>query len=318
MGDEAVTSSPADAARLVRGVSPVLATPFTDDGALAVDDFRRIVRHVLATGATSVMFPGFASEYYKLSDDERHTLRDVLLAETRADANVAAIVSVSDHATDLAVRSARAAVDAGADLVNLLPPHFLGPSAAAVHTHVRAVLEAVAPTPVILQYAPAQTGTPLDATSIARIAADHPNLRMVKVESAPPGRFIAALGDQQPALPAMVGHAGVQMLDALRRGAAGVQPGCSFAEIYLEIWRGWEAGDTEAAEGLHRRLLPYISYWMQQVELIIAAEKHICVRRGLIGSILCRAPARILDAEEIRMVDRFLDEFADLLPATRW
>lgn len=49
-------------------------------------------------------------------------------------------------------------------------------------------------------------------------------------------------------------------------------------------------------------------------ELIVAAEKLISQRRGLIGSAHCRAPAHRLDAEEVAMVDRFLTEFADLLP----
>jgi 4-hydroxy-tetrahydrodipicolinate synthase len=62
-------------------------------------------------------------------------------------------------------------------------------------------------------------------------------------------------------------------------------------------------------------MLPYLSYWMQGVELIIAAEKLISQRRGIIASAHCRAPAHALDTEEVRMVERFLDEFADLLPA---
>ena len=62
------------------------------------------------------------------------------------------------------------------------------------------------------------------------------------------------------------------------------------------------------------RLLPYISYWMLDTELIIAAEKLISVRRGLFADPYCREPAHRLDAEEIRMVDRFLAEFEAMLP----
>jgi hypothetical protein len=49
------------------------------------------------------------------------------------------------------------------------------------------------------------------------------------------------------------------------------------------------------------------------VELIVAVEKVISVRRGLFASAHCRAPARRLDAEELSMVDRFLEDFGDLL-----
>ncbi|GAA1708628.1 dihydrodipicolinate synthase family protein [Fodinicola feengrottensis] len=308
-------AAPETAEALVRGVSPVLEVPFTQDGAIDVAGFGRVVRHVLGTGVSSVMFPGFASEYHKLSEPERATLTEVLLAQTRHNKGVAAIVAVQDHATRLAVQRAQRAVEAGADLINLLPPHFLSPSRAAVSDHIRAVLAAVAPTPVVLQYAPTETGSSLAAADLTAIARDHRNLRFVKVESSPPGQLISELAAGDPALPALEGYAGVQLPDAARRGAVGTQPGCSFTEIYVEIWRRFAAGDQPGAWDLHRRLLPYISYWMLDIELIIAAEKLISVRRGWFESAYCRAPRRQLDAEEVRTIDCFLVEFSDFLPA---
>lgn len=305
--------SPIDAAQLVRGVSPVLEVPFTDDGEIDVPGFENVVRYVLGTGVSSMMFPGFASEFHKLSEDERWTLTEALLAQTRERADVAAIAAVQDHATLLAAKRARALVDRGADLINLLPPHFLDPSPRHIHEHVTGVLDAVPNTPVVLQYAPAETGTSLDAKGLAAIAKEHPNLRLIKVESNPPGTLIAELADSDPALPAVEGYAGVQLPDAIRRGAVGTQPGCSFTELYVEIWRRFAEGDEAGGYDLHRRLLPYISYWMLDTELIIAAEKLISARRGLFASAYCREPAHLLDAEEVRMVDRFLAEFADML-----
>jgi 4-hydroxy-tetrahydrodipicolinate synthase len=301
---------------LLRGVSPVLEVPFHDDESVDYDGFASVVDHALGTGVTSVMFPGFASEFHKLADDERVLLRERLLARTRDRADVAAIIAVQDHATVVAVRRAREAVAAGADAINLLPPYLLGPSRASVRQHVRAVLSAVAPTPVVLQYAPAQTGTSLDAEVIASIAAAHPNLVAVKVESTPPGALIAALAMAEPSLPSLVGYAGLQLPDALRRGAVGVQPGCSFTELYVLFWRLWMGGDEQAALALHRRMLPFLSYWMQSVELIVAAEKLISLRRGLTRTARCRAPAHALDDDEITFVDAFLQEFATELTST--
>lgn len=303
-----------DASALVRGVSPVLAVPFTAAGEIDVDGFDRVVAHVLGTGVTSVMFPGFASEYHKLSEDERRRLTEVLLGHTGPRDDVAAIVAVQDHATMLAVRRAREVVEAGADLVNLLPPHFLSPSRRSVVQHVGAVLEAIAPTPVVLQYAPSETGTSLDAPTLRDLAVRYPNLALVKVESSPPGPLIEELAGGDPPLRAVEGYAGVQLPDAIRRGAVGTQPGCSFTEIYVEMWQRYASGEEKGGDELHRQLLPYISYWMLDTERIVAAEKLIAVRRGLFASSYCREPAHRLDDEEIRVIDRFLDEFSDLLP----
>ncbi|MEV5963557.1 dihydrodipicolinate synthase family protein [Kribbella sp. NPDC051952] len=305
---------PTDASALVRGVSPVLEVPFTADGEVDYAGFERVVRFVLSTGVTSMMFPGFASEFHKLSEDERRRLTEILLSHTRDRDDVAAVVAVQDHATQLAARRAREWVDAGADLINLLPPHFLSPSRGSLVQHVRAVLTAIEPVPLVLQYAPSETGTSLDAGLLRDIVTDHPNLRLVKVESSPPGPLIAELAAGTPSLASVEGYAGVQLPDAVRRGAVGTQPGCSMTEVYVEIWRNLTGDDEEAGVDLHRRLLPYISYWMLDTERIIAAEKLISVRRGLFDSAYCREPAHRLDSEEIRMVDRLLVEFADLLP----
>lgn len=315
--DPAREAPPIDPALLVSGVSPVLEVPFQPDGSVDYPGFRRVVRHVLSTGVTSVMFPGFASEFYKLTEPERTELTSLLLAQTRDRADVAAIIAVQDHASRLAAARAVAAVGMGADVINLLPPHFLTPPRRSLVHHIRAVLSAVDPVPVVLQYAPTETGTSLDADLIRSIALDCPNLRLVKVESSPPGPLIAELTTGTPPLRALEGYAGVQLPDAVRRGAVGTQPGCSATEVYVEIWRRLTGGEEESGFELHRRLLPYISYWMLDTERIIAAEKLISVRRGLFESAYCREPAHLLDAEEVRMVDRFLEEFADFLPPVK-
>ncbi|MEP7330978.1 MAG: dihydrodipicolinate synthase family protein [Terracoccus sp.] len=299
---------------VVSGVSPVVEVPFRHDETLDVDGFARIVNHVLSTGVGSVMFPGFASEMLKLSDSERSVLTSELLRQTRG-TGTAAIISVPDHATQVAVRRAVDAVEAGADIINLLPPHQLGPSTVAVISHLSTVLAAVAPTPVVLQYAPAQTGTSLTVQAIGDLAERHENLACVKVESAPPGRFIEALTRLPRPLPSLVGYAGLQLPDALRRGAVGVQPGCSFTELYQRFWTLWSCGATLEAGSLHQRMLPFLSYWMQHVELIVAAEKRISMLRGLIDTDVCRAPGWALDDVERGLVDAFLREFEAELPA---
>src|SRR5438552_10790001 len=90
----------------IRGVCPVLAVPFTAHGDIDLTGFEAMTRHVLGTGVTALMLFGFASEFYKLQDDERAQLRRTLLRETSGRPEIAAIVSITDHATEVAVRNA--------------------------------------------------------------------------------------------------------------------------------------------------------------------------------------------------------------------
>jgi 4-hydroxy-tetrahydrodipicolinate synthase len=80
----------------------------------------------------------------------------------------------------------------------------------------------------------------------------------------------------------------------------------------VELWRRWQH-DPAGFQALHGRLLPFISYWMQGVELIVRAEKLILQRRGIIASDYCRSPAYALDSAELAQVEQFLEHFAEYL-----
>jgi 4-hydroxy-tetrahydrodipicolinate synthase len=299
--------------KTIRGVCPVIAVPFTDDGYLDLESFERLIIHLLDEQIGALTLFGLASEFHKLADPERAALQKVFLHHTAAHPRVAGIISITDHSSDVAVRRAAAAVDEGADALNVLPPHFLGPTRNAILEHISRVL-AAADVPVIVQYAPVQTGARIDPGDIVALADRHPNLRAVKVEAQPPGPWITELAEAAAGrVDTLVGYAGIDMPDALERDSAGVQPGCSFVPVYTEIYRRYLAGDRTGMRALHGELLPYISAWMQEVELIIQAEKTILHRRGLVAGDYCRPPGRPLDPEELDRIGEFLERFADLL-----
>lgn len=295
------------------GLLPVLETPFAADGSLDEDSFRAVAAHVRDSGARGAMFPGFASEYAKLDDAERAQLIEAFVDTVRGAPDFAAVVSVPDHGTHVAVRRAVEAVEAGADAINILPPHFLAPGRDAVLAHVRAILAAVGSTPTIIQLAPGLTGTSLTADDVAALADEFPALAAIKVESTPPGRAVEAIRAATPRLGALVGLAGLHLPDALERGATGLQPGCSVVELYVDLWDAWTGGRRDEFDDLHRRLLPYLSVWMTGVEFVVQVEKTISRERGLIATDVCRTPGYRLDAAERRLIDRFLAEFGDRL-----
>jgi 4-hydroxy-tetrahydrodipicolinate synthase len=293
----------------LEGVCPVVETPFTADERIDVDSFDALVSSLHGAGVKAVMFPGFASEFFKLDPSEKNELVSVLLEAKGNLDGLSVVLSVAQHSTAKAVEEVESLVTRGADAINLLPSYFSDPHPRHRRQHIEAVLDAAGHTPVILQYAPHQTGTSMSINDFADLAQGYGNFRQVKVESTPPGSLISQLADANPSISSIVGYAGVQMIDAMGRGAVAVQPGSSFVEIYLDIWNLWSEGKVEASRELHTRLLPYISYWMQSVELIVQAEKTISFRRGLTATDTCRRPGRPLDDAEITLIDKFFTEF---------
>ncbi|MDA3960116.1 MAG: dihydrodipicolinate synthase family protein [Planctomycetota bacterium] len=272
------------------GILPIIATPFTADGQLDEASLDKLVRHLGAIGCHGVTGFGIASEFYKLSDAERVTSAEIIIAAARA-SSVPSILSVTDHATVTAVATAKRWQAMGADALMLLPPYFLKPGAAAIAAHIRAVAAAV-DIPVVLQYAPEQTGVAIAPEVFIDIVKDHPNAAWLKVECKPPGSYINRLMDlADGGLTVHVGNAGLNMVECHQRGARGVMPGCSLSELYLQSWNCLEAGNRTGATDIHDRLVSVLNHIRQNVEMIIAFEKHILMRRGVIPCDHCRAPS---------------------------
>jgi len=296
----------------ISGIVPIVAATFTNSGSLDEDSFQSLIRHLLKTGASALTLFGLATEFYKLADNDRARMQALLLTETSLSDTIAGIISITDHSWEVASQRACDAEAQGADALMLLPPYFLGPSEDAILDHLKRVISSVE-IPVIIQYAPVQTGVKISPEVFLKLHDALPNAEFVKVEAQPPGRYVSQLVERsQGRLKSLVGYAGVQMPDVLARGAVGIQPGCSFTEIYMELWRLWQA-DKTAFLVLHNKLLPYINYWMQGVELIIKAEKVILKRRGIIASDYCRSPSYALDKREQTQIEQVMSDFAEWL-----
>src|SRR6185295_18645538 len=254
----------------ISGIVPIVAATFTNSGSLDEDGFQSLIRHLLKTGASALTLFGLATEFYKLADNERARMQTLLLAETCQSDSIAGIISITEHSWEVACQRAHDAEAQGADGLMILPPYFLGPGEDAILEHLKRVIGSVK-IPVIVQYAPVQTGVRIAPDVFLKLRDLMPNADFIKVESQPPGRYVTKLVERSEGrLKSLVGYAGVQMPDVLARGAVGIQPGCSFTEIYVELWRLWKV-DKSAFLMLHHKLLPYVGYWMQSVELIIKA-----------------------------------------------
>ncbi|HJQ29353.1 MAG TPA: dihydrodipicolinate synthase family protein, partial [Rubrobacter sp.] len=174
----------------LRGCFPILATPFLPDGDIDEDSVARLIKHLDTAGLPGFTMFGLASEFYKLSDADSETLIEIAFG-ARAEGQTI-IVSVTAHSHEVAVKQARRAENAGAEALMLLPPFFLGPSEDDIRRHVLEVAGATS-LPIMVQYAPAQTGVRMTADAFLDLNRRAPNVRYVKVESAPPGPLISAI-----------------------------------------------------------------------------------------------------------------------------
>jgi dihydrodipicolinate synthase/N-acetylneuraminate lyase len=274
-----------------RGLYPVLHTPFDDNGSVDFDSLRRLLVHVREQGADGIVFPGFVSEWWRLTDAE--------ISECASCIGERAILNVTAQSTVPALRTAREFARMSPHALMILPP-FVVP--APVEDHLAAVLEAT-DLPCILQDSAGLTGAGLNADAVANLARQHPNLAGIKVDQVPTGPAISSFRARPELsnLSYLVGYSGVQMLDAVRRGAEGLMGGCGHLPEDRVMLVALLAG---GGYGEYTRLLPLLNFEMQSLDVVIAVHKQLLFEAGIIATPLCRAPGRALDEthrSELRM-----------------
>ena len=273
----------------IKGICPIAPAVYHSDGSVDYAGYEKCCASLIALGAQALTLFGIAGEYYKMDTDEEKKLISSSVKACHEN-NAPVIISNTKHSTISAIRRAREIEDSGADCMMVLPPFFLKPAGAELFDHLDALCDSVK-LPLMIQYAPDQTGVAIPVDTLAKLAERHKNLLYFKIECKPPGAYISALNSKLPAdRKIFVGNAGFQMIEGFERGAYGVMPGPSMPDIYRKIWDDLNAGNFAEAQALHDKLNSLLNHIRQNVEMIIHFEKIILQRRGLIDCAYCRAP----------------------------
>lgn len=274
----------------MKGIYPIIASPFTLNGEVDYESLRNEVEFLADHGCQGVTLFGIAGEYYKLSDEESEKMVRIVV-ETCKRKKIISVVSVTQHATEMAVRQAKYYQECGADGLMLLPPFFMKPDAASIYEHMKQVCKGVK-IPVVIQYAPEQTGVSIAPGILSELRNDVETEVYYKIECKPAGGYITSLlAETDGNAKIFIGNAGYQFVECFDRGAIGAMPGASMFDLYLKIYDEYMAGDRDKAKKLHGEfLLPMLNHIRQNVEMIILYEKKILYKRGIIASDYCRKP----------------------------
>ena len=85
------------------------------------------------------------------------------------------------------------------------------------------------------------------------------------------------------------------MFDGLAHGACAIMPGAALADVYQELFRLYDARLIDRSKSMLYRLYPYLAFGLQHLELHLAMEKYILMRRGIFASDRLREPTLRLD-----------------------
>jgi 4-hydroxy-tetrahydrodipicolinate synthase len=284
------------------GVFPIALTPFDEHFEIDERSQLSLVNYLIECGVHGIAIFGNASEGYALSELEKTRLMPLIIREVRG--RVPVFVSTGHTGTHIAVQLSKAAEEAGADGLMILPPYFLKPSAEDLFGYYKAISDAVS-IPIMIQDAPLLTGVNIGAAQMARMAKECANVRYTKVEAPPTSVKVTevkqACGDSLVIFGGLNGHF---FLEELQRGACGTMPGSDLMPLFVKVWDLYKAGQLPEARAAFNRALPLIRFELQP-GLGVSAMKHNLRAQGIIRSTTVRPPTRSLDPageEELRVL----------------
>ncbi len=289
----------------LKGILPVLPTPFLADGGIDEAGMKRLVVFALDKGVDGVVFPGFASEVEALNAAERATLLKIVVEAVAGRVPVVAGASAADWRE--VVEHGRAASALGIRHLMVQPPKSVGTDAPALIEFLGRIVEALPEVEIILQNAPAPRGSDLSPQAIVEIVRALPQVAYVKEETLPAGPAIShIIAHAPPTLKGVIGGGGARyILDEYARGATAAMPALEIAEEHVAIDRALNAGRQEEARRIYVRTLPLL---VLQAVYRMRLTKYVLARRGVIEGVGVRAPTPELDAAAIADIDANLVE----------
>lgn len=294
----------------LRGIFPIVITPFDSEGrSIDENSLRRVVRFELDGRADGIGVGGFASEAYKLTDEER--LRCVEIVADEIGGRVPFIIGIAPGSTEAAVQQAQAYARFRPAALMTLPPCTMKMDEQMLVDHY-VVLGNESSAPIMVQQSPqiqAYAGCQLSVEALAEIANRTLNVRYFKIEGPGSAERIGALRARVGEGIALFGGIGGIALEAeLAAGAAGLLPGVGFNEYFVSVWHAWESGDRGRAVTILQEAQPLVEAVSGRGhEFSLHARKYLLQRAGIIKYATVRRPTVGVSEADLAAIGRLVD-----------
>lgn len=295
------------------GVVPIIPTPFTKDEEIDDHELRNLVDFAIKSEVAAICLPAYASEFYKLSDEEK--LHVVEVAVQHAAGRIPVIAQSNHPSLKIAIQLAKANVKAGADIISLAVPRIFNLPEDSIEEYLSSFFEAIPNTPVLIQdFNPG--GASISVRLINTLRLKHPNFKYLKLEEplcSP--KFEDIIKTTEGAVKLFEGWGGLYMLELIPIGISGVMPGLAVSDILQRVFLLRKSGQHAEAFDLFEKVMPQIFFSLQNMELFHYAEKELLIARGVISKNVVRKAAYKPDPSTAKYVSELNERILQLVEA---
>jgi 4-hydroxy-tetrahydrodipicolinate synthase len=291
------SSAPAAEPRRLRGIFPIMATPYTESKEVDYEDLAREVNFLDKCGVHGMVWPQLASEYWLLSMEERFRGMEVI-AKAHSGRKPALVFGVQGPNLDAAMRYLKEANRHRPDAVIAIPPKEA--KKLADYEEYYGTLASATNLPLFMQTTGGAKEIEPTIEFLVGMARKHQNLGYIKEEYQPiVGRMIE-LDKHRPHIKAVFsGGGGRAMTYEMRLGMDGTMPGSPYADLYPQIWDAFQSGYPNKAREIFSKL-----GLMLNCDRQVPGTRHfIMKRRGVFKTTVSRrqdytySPAAIAEIE---------------------
>ncbi len=273
----------AETAKPLRGIFPILATPYTAAGGVDFEDLAHEVEFFDQCGAHGMAWPQHASGYPGGVNKEERMRGMEVLTKAAKGRKPTLLLGVQANSTEQMLEFARRAEELEPDGLIAMPPAEAR-SAEDYRTYYRA-LGKLTRRPVFIQTSGGAPGIDPSVELLIDLAKEFPQLGYVKEEVAPVNDRMKALIKAKPVITSVFSGAnGYNMTYEMRFGADGNMPEAQFTDVYVAIWDLYQSGQKKRARGVFGSLL----LMLNQMRQFSGVPQYIMKKRGVFKTTVSR------------------------------
>ena len=293
----------------LRGVLPVVQTPFDIDGEVSPKELEAEIAWILAAGADGIVM-GMVTEILRLDDSERDLVAEVMC---KASGGAPVVISVGAESSTIAARRAQKAETLGASAVMAVPPLSFQLDQHGLLNYYAALFSATS-LPVIIQDASGYVGSALPVSLQAELFERYGCRAMFKPEAPPLGVNLTKLAQATENQATIFdGSGGIALIETFRRGVSGTMPAADVCWAIVAAWRALMAQDLDAAYELVGPLGALIAL-QTGLDGYVTIEKYLLEKQGVISTTHCRGPLAFHMDELLRTeVDELFDRLRSVV-----
>lgn len=272
----------------LKGVCPILPTPFDENNHVDEESLRRVVRFMLEAKVTGIALFGNASEAFALTQEEKEQIAGVVAEETAG--AVPLVFGAGGTSTETAISSCHWAESAGADVLMIMPPYMIKPDGKRIYEYYAGIAQNVQ-TPIMIQDAPGACGVSIDIQTIVKLATEFEMIQYVKSEAPPTFQKAKAVIDAAEGRFAVFGGMnGAFFYEELCAGVVGTMPAGEFPDVLVKVYDLFAVGKRDEAKAVFYQYLPFIRLGNIPGGSAMAVHKEVLKMGGIFSTARVRGP----------------------------